>query len=132
MVKKENIKTFVQKTLGCSCPEEVFAHIDCRSNIQLNNILLRNKISIGNKLLIFVVEVHNDESFEDTLKSLVYAGRKERDSVRFNRFRLVLAAENPGVFKQRVCDIFDSLEKDDRVHLHVLHKDEIKKLRAEC
>jgi hypothetical protein len=130
MVKKEKIKTFVQKTLGCGCPEEVFAYIDCRSNIPLNNILLRNKINIGNKLLIFVVEVNNDESLKETMKSLVDAGRKERDSFRFNRFRLVLAADNPGMFKQRACDIFDSLERDERIHVHVVHKDEIKELRA--
>ena len=125
MVKKDIIKTFVQKTLGCGCPEEVFAHIDCSSNVPLNNILLRNKINIGNKLLIFIVEVNNDEALKDTLKSLVDAGRKERDSFRFNRFRLVLAADNPGMFKQRVSDIFDSLERDERIHVHVVHIDDI-------
>jgi hypothetical protein len=125
MVKKQEIKTFVKKTLGCSCPEEVFAYIDCRSNIPLNNVLLRNKINIGNRLLIFVVEVNNDESLKETLKSLVDAGRKERDGFRFNRVRLVLATDNPGLVKRRACDIFDTLERDERIHVHVVHKDDI-------
>jgi hypothetical protein len=125
MVQKEKIKIFVQKTLGCGCPEEVFTYIDCRSNIPLNNILLRNKINIGNKLLIFVVEVNDFDSLKETLTSLVDAGTKERDSFGFNRFRIVLAADNPSIFKQHACDIFDTLEKDERVHMHVVHKDEI-------
>jgi len=125
MVKKEKIKTFVQKTLGCGCPEEAFTYIDSRSNIPLNNILLSNKINIGNKLLIFIVEVNDPDSLKETLTSLVDAGTKERDGFGFNRFRLVLAADNPGTFKQHACDIFDTLEKDERVHLHVIHKDDI-------
>ena len=125
MGQKEHIKTFVQKTLGCGCPEDVFTYIDCRSNIPLNNIRLRNKINIGNRLLIFIVEVNDPDSLKETLKSLVDAGTKERDGVGFNRVRIVLVADSPGTFKQRACDIFASLEKDERVHLHILHKDEI-------
>ena len=50
---------------------------------------------------------------------------KERDSFGFNRYRLVLAADNPSIFKKHACDIFDTLEKDERVHMHVVHKDDI-------
>ena len=71
-----------------------------------------------------------DELLKDTLKSLVDAGRNERDSFRFNRFRLVLAADNPGMFKQHIYDVLDSLERDERIHVHVVHIAEIKKLRA--
>lgn len=125
MGQKEHIKTFVQKTLGCGCPEEVFTYIDCCSNILLNNIRLRNKINIGNRLLIVIVEVNDPDSLRETLKSLVDAGIKERDGVGFNRVRIVLAADNPCTFKQRACDIFASLENDERVHLHIIHKDEM-------
>lgn len=130
MGQKEKIKTFVQKTLGCGCPEEVFTSIDCQSNIPLNNVLLRNKINIGNKLLIFIVEINDDDSLEETLTSLVDTGIKERDSVGCNRYRLVLASDNPSMFKQHACDIFDTLAKDERVHMHVVHKDALEKLRA--
>jgi hypothetical protein len=125
MLEKEKIITFVQKTLGCGCPEEVFQYIDCRSNIPSKNILLSNRINIGNKLLIFIVEINDTDLLEETLGSLVDAGIKERDGSKFNRFRLVLAADNPSVFKQHAHDIFDTLEKDERVHLHVIHKDDV-------
>jgi hypothetical protein len=60
MIKTENIKTFVRQTLGCACPEEVFKRIDCQSDIKLNdNILLSSKINVGNKLLIYVVEIND-------------------------------------------------------------------------
>jgi len=130
MVLNEKIKTFVQKTLGCGCPEEVFTYIDCRSNIPLNNILLRNKINVGNKLLIFVVEVNRTDSLKETMPSLIDAGIKERDSFGFNRYRLVLAVDNPSILRQNARDIFDTLEKDERVHMHVVHKNELEELRA--
>ena len=126
MVQKERIITFVQKTLGCGCPEEVFKYIECRSNIPLNSILVSNRINIGNKLLICIIEINDTDSLKETLATLVDAGIKERDSIGFNRYRLVLTADNPSIFKQRAYDIFDTLEKDERVHLHVVHKNEIK------
>jgi len=119
------IKTFVQQTLGCGCPEDVFKYINSQSSILLNNILLRNKINIGNKLLIFVIEVNRVDSLKETLKLLVNAGKKERDSLGFNRFRLVIVADNPGILEQNACNIFNSLEKDERIHLHVIHKKDI-------
>jgi hypothetical protein len=125
MVKKEKIITFVQKNLGCGCPEEVFKYIDCRSNIPLNNILVSNRINIGNKLLIFIVEINDTDSLKETLANLVDAGIRERDSIGFNRYRLVLTADNPSIFKQHAYDIFDTLEKDERVHLHVVYKEDV-------
>jgi hypothetical protein len=127
----EKIKAFVQKTLGCGCPEEVFSYIDCRSNITSDNILLKNKINIGNRLLIFIVELHDPDPLKETLTLLVDTGKKERDRFGFNRFRLVLAVEKPNMVHKDAFDIFDTLEKDERVHLHVIHREEIKELRAD-
>jgi len=119
------IKTFVQQTLGCGCPEEVFTHVNCRTNILLGKIRLSHKINIGNKLLIFIVDIGGSESLKETLTSLVYEGKKERDGKGFNRFRLVLAVDNPGMVGGDAFDIFDTLEKDERVHLHVVQKNDI-------
>jgi hypothetical protein len=125
------IKPFVQQTLGCSCPEEVFSHIDCRLNIPVGRILLSHKINVGNKLLIYIVELKDSYSLKDALTSLIYAGKKERDTAGFNRFRLVLASDKTQLMKKHAFDIFDALEKDERVHLHVVHKDEVKALRTQ-
>jgi len=125
MIIKENIKTFVQQTLGCACPEEVFKYIDCQSNIKLNDIVLRNKIHIGNRLLIYVVEVNSAYSIKDILPYLIEKGRKERDSLKFNRFRLVIATDDLDEIKEISESLFKTINKDEKVHLHIVAKDRV-------
>jgi uncharacterized Fe-S cluster-containing radical SAM superfamily enzyme len=122
MTKHEKIKTFVQETLGCGCPEKVFSFIDCRSNILLNDIIINIKINIGNRLLIYVVEVNDSDSIRDILTFLVDAGKKERDRSGFNRYRLVLAAENLQKIKQIAHDAFNIIDTDEKIHLHIISK----------
>jgi len=124
-INNENIKAFVKQTLGCACPEEVFKYIDCQSNIKLNDILLRNKINIGNRLLIYVVEMNNADSLKDILPSLVDMGKKERDNLRFNRFRLVVATDDLEEIKQIAESIFETVDKDEKVYLHIVPKADI-------
>jgi len=122
---KENIKTFVQKTLGCGCPEEVFEYIDCQFNIKLNDIVLSHKINIGNRLLIYVIEVNDQSSVKNILPFLVSAGKNERDNLKFNRFRLVLVTDKLNEIKGNAGMIFDSIPKDEKVHLHVVDKKKV-------
>ena len=123
---KEKIKTFVKLTLGCTCPEEVFEYIDCQSNIKLNDdIVLSNKINIGNRLLIYVIETNKPGLIKNVLPFLVNTGKKERDNLRFNRFRLVLVTDKLDEIKEIAESIFDTIHKDDKVHLHVIQKDKV-------
>ena len=125
MIKTENIKAFVRQTLGCACPEEVFKRIDCQSNIKLNdNILLSSKINVGNKLLIYVVEINDQDFIRRTLPNLVEIGKKERDSSGFNRFRLVLATNKLNKIKEVADVTFKTIDKDDRIHLHIISKND--------
>jgi hypothetical protein len=125
MVHHENIKVFVQKTLGCGCPEEVFQHIDCRSCIQLQDCTIRNRINIGNRLLIYVIEMSNTDSLANILTVLIHAGKKERDSSGFNRLRLVLATDYLHEMTQVAEALFQDMNKDEKIHLHIVHKDSI-------
>jgi hypothetical protein len=125
MSRDADIKKFAQVTLGCGCPEEVFKIIECRSNIILDGIQIRDRINIGNRLLIYVVEVNRPDSVEKILKSLVIYGRKERDSAGFNRFRLVLTADDIGIFQRDAETIFRSVNNDEKVHLHLIRKADI-------
>jgi hypothetical protein len=121
---KESIKTFVQQTLGCGCPEEVFKFIDCQFNIKLNNeAILRNKINIGNRLLIYILEVNNTGPIKNILPFLVKSGKTERDNLKFNRFRLVLITDRVEEIKRTAESIFGVINKDEKVHLHVVDKD---------
>ncbi len=125
MSRDADIKNFAQITLGCGCPEEVFKTIECRSNIMLDGIRINDHINIGNRLLIYVVEVGRPDSVENILKSLVIYGRKERDSSGFNRFRLVLTADDIGIFQKDAENIFRSINSDEKVHLHSIRKADI-------
>lgn len=125
MINKENIKTFVQQTLGCGCPEEVFHYIDCQVNSKLHDTVSGSKINIGNRLLIYVVEVNNPDSLNHTLPFLFDIGKKERDGKGFNRFRLVLATDAFNEIKQVAEDIFKDIDKDEKVHLHIVLKNSI-------
>jgi len=125
MTEKETIKAFVKKTLGCGCPEEVFMHIEYRTLIPLENHLLAGKINIGNRLLVYIAEIKKEEELSVLLPFLVKQGMSERDILQFNRFRLVIAAEGNGDVEQQANTLFGNVEKDDRVHLHVIRKSEI-------
>ncbi len=122
---REAIKTFVQKTLGCGCPEEVFEYIDCQFNIKLDDIELSSKINIGNRLLIYVIEVNNQSSVKNILPFLVSAGKNERDNLKFNRFRLVLVTDKLNEIKGNAETIFNTIPKDEKVHLHVVDKKKV-------
>ncbi len=127
MANNEKIKLFVIQTLGCACPEEVFQYILCQNNIKLNDdILLHNKINIGNRLLIYVVKMNNPDFVKSYLPVLVSTGKKERDNSGFNRFRLVVATDRVEQTKQVADSVFKNLkEKDEKIHLHIVHKNEI-------
>jgi hypothetical protein len=60
MTDYNQIKRFVQETLGCGCPEEVFRSIQYRWNAKLNNfVTIQSAMIIGNRLLIYVTEAGN-------------------------------------------------------------------------
>ena len=127
MTNNEKIKLFVIQTLGCACPEEVFQYIDCQHNIKLNDdILLHNKINIGNRLLIYVVEMNSPDLIKRKLPILIQTGKKERDSSGFNRFRLAIVTDKVDQIKHIADSVFKNLkDKDEKIHLHIIHKKEI-------
>jgi hypothetical protein len=125
MSEKEDIKIFAQQTLGCGCPEEVFQHIDSQSNVKLDGVVLSKRIKIGDRLLIYIVEMADADSVKRDLAFLVASGRKERDSIGFNRFRLVLTADDISEVQKAAEAAFAAVDTDEKVHLHVIAKKSI-------
>ena len=120
----ENIKRFVRQVLGCECPEEVFKHIESTSGLPLDSgIILRRRLNIGNRLLIYVVMAENGTFVREALPELVKTGMAERDGKGFNRFRLVLASDDRKGIEDIAERTFNSLLlRDEKVHLHVVEK----------
>jgi len=127
MLSPEHIKHFVQNTLGCGCPEEVFRSIELRCNVRLSSfITLDHAIVIGNKLLVYIAKAGSAGCIEEHLPVLVAGGKKERDEKGLNRFRLVLISDRPDTVRQAAERQFDELRgNDEKVHLHVIKKNQL-------
>jgi hypothetical protein len=128
--EKERVKDFVQCTLGCGCPEEVFESIQRTADVRISDrIRLKEKIKIGERLLIYIVEVDSIEALNTIVPVLIIAGRDERDRIEFNRFRLVVATDNVEELKPIATEIFmTASDVDEKVHLHLVLKDDIDRL----
>jgi hypothetical protein len=122
MITDEAIKAFTREVLGCDCPEEVFDKIVCEDDVQINSELtVSYRINIGDKLLIYILVLHQRYKLGSALLKLIEAGREERNDRGFNRFRLVLVSENPDVIKDDAYKLFEQIEKDEKVHLHIIN-----------
>ena len=125
MTDNKAIAEFVRNTLGCNCPEEVFRYIDCRTVVNIDESMLPAcEINIGNKLLIFATAIDDVDSLMSVLSKLVRAGINKRDEKKFNRFRLVLLTAGASYLAEQASEIFNSLAADEKVHLHVINKDD--------
>jgi hypothetical protein len=122
--KKEKIKEFTQKTLGCGCSEDVFEHIGHEKNVAISgDICVDDRINIGNRLLIYILETDDKGFIEKGLAGLIEEGIKERDREGFNRFRLAISTTKPEEINRAAEKAFSRVKKDDRVHIHVIEKD---------
>jgi hypothetical protein len=125
MSHHDAIKKFVQVTLGCGCPEEVFRFIDCKNNVSVAVDAIADRvITIGNRLLIYVLEAAADGAVRSRLAEFVTAGKNERDSKGFNRFRLVVVLDDT-TEQNKIAKVFEALpDKDEKVHLHMISSEE--------
>lgn len=130
MMKNINIRVFVKETLGCKCSEEVFEYIDCQNEIKINNMVsLKNKINIGNRLLIYVLDTDDPNVLKGNLSKLILIGKRERDSAGFNGFRLVVITDKVNEIRNIAETIFRTLkERDEKVHLHIVQREEYQRL----
>jgi len=112
---------FVRETLGCGCGEEVFRQLETSRDLRVADVPVAWRIDVGQRLLVYVLEVSDASDLEPRLGTLVRVGRAERDAGGFNRLRLVVSTEDPaGISDQAQRIVERSGAADERVHLHVL------------
>lgn len=126
----EPVKNFVQNVLGCGCPEKVFEYIDCQEDVNINGITLKRKINIGNKLLVYIIEIDKIEFLGTVLAGLISKGKQERDGKGFNRLRIVLANEKPAEITEKANAFFTELNADEKIHLHIVSLTELAESRV--
>lgn len=117
------IKKFVKDKLGCTCPDNVFDEIHIERKNQLaGKQVSYDRLLVGNRLLIYVLKDIDTRNLQSVLPLAVRAGIRERDTMKYNRLRLVLKCEfDCGDMERLVQPVFDSIpEKDEKIHLHYI------------
>lgn len=116
------VKALVRDTLGCSCPDEVFDDIEIEPRqVADDGSHVHRRMVIGERLLIYVLEEIAEGEAAYLIDDFIHAGRGERDSMGYNRFRLVLTSSEPKPLMESLETHFKAHSAvDDRVHLHVL------------
>jgi hypothetical protein len=119
--RRHLIREFVQGTLGCGCPEEVFERIEERAISWAG--VPGHGITVGDRLLVAVFETDDPGLAAGHVAAWVADGRRVRDANGLNRLRIVVAGGRPAELEVAIRPAFDvAPQRDDRVHLHVLDK----------
>lgn len=125
----KKVKSFIQNTLGCTCPDAIFTKQEIDNDIAIGGIENCVKLCIGEKLLIYLVAIDSIDDLSESIISIISEGRKERDSIPVNRFRLVLVANDVDAVSAEAHLAFDSIDDlDDKVHIHILPERECEML----
>jgi hypothetical protein len=117
------LRTFIQSTLGCGCPDEVLEWIQCTHTELAQECDTRiTRIDVGGQLLVYVLEIEgHDWLAEEALPAVISAAIVDRATSCFNRLRVVVAVDDPEEMKPRLERSFNgSAPADNKVHLHVV------------
>ncbi|MDZ7752349.1 MAG: hypothetical protein U5S82_11910 [Gammaproteobacteria bacterium] len=118
-VTPARVEAFARDVLGCQCPAEVFARVRVDEAPNVGDVVLRDRITVGDRLLIYVVEGDRVDG-AGGVTELCQRGAAERDARGLHRFRLVIAGDD-GADKGHtaMADL-----PDDRCHIHRVSREE--------
>lgn len=112
---------FVREELGCTCPEEVFRHVESARGGSAGGVPVAWRIDVGGRLLVYVLDGEPGAGLDERLEALVRFGRAERDRAGFNRLRVVVAGQDPEALVPWLDRVTKRLAPlDDRIHLHAV------------
>jgi len=119
-MEKTSIVNFAVHILGCGCDNSVFDSIKKEENCILGcGVMLRKKIVIGNRLLIYIADAYQFKP--EDVKSVISEGISERDSMGYNRLRLAVITPDGSEAAPLYLAEFGSMTgKDDKTHIHIV------------
>jgi hypothetical protein len=124
--RSREITRFVRDTLGCQCPDDVFASISLDRELAPDGATPISRLLIGDRLLIYILQARSAGATADALAALAKQGQAECDAQGYNRFRLVIASPDVEAQSAAARPMFENaIGQDDRAHLHVVSGDEI-------
>lgn len=120
------VTRFVREVIGCNCPDGVFKQIELqRGGSAVKACSADCELRVGGRLLI-VVTSEPVARLSSHLAEVITEGKRARDEIKFNRFRLVVQTGKPFEDSEKFLRAFQSLpDKDERTHVHVLPKSEV-------
>jgi len=123
---KEKIKVFVKNTLGCGCPDKVFEKIDISKLLLSGDEGELTRIVVGDTLLIYIIRAELSDDFVDSVEALGMAGKADRDTSNYNRFRLVVSGFGDDDQQGRLSERFSKLfATDEKMHLHFVNDEQL-------
>jgi hypothetical protein len=115
----EKIKVFVKNTLGCGCPEKVFEKIDVSKLQALEHKKEITRIVVGDTLLVYVIRPELSGNFVDIVEAIGLAGKTDRDTNHYNRFRLVVSGFDDELQQGNAAGRFSkAFNTDEKMHIH--------------
>jgi hypothetical protein len=120
----EKLKVFVKNTLGCGCPEKVFENIDVSKLSIVEHEKEITRIVVGDTLLIYIIRPEPSGNFINSVELIGLAGKTDRDTNNFNRFRLVVSSFEDDVQQAKVSERFSrSFNTDEKMHIHFVNQE---------
>jgi hypothetical protein len=121
------VTRFVREVLGCNCPGEVFRRVEVQTGSSaVKSCPADYEIRIGGRLLVVVTSESVERLTASRLENVIAEGRRARDAGHFNRFRLVVQAENAAHEKEKLLRSFEGIStRDEKTHLHVVEKRQV-------
>jgi hypothetical protein len=118
------LKGFVKNTLGCGCPEKVFEKIDVSSVLAVGPEKEVTRIVVGDTLLIYIISSEPYGDLIDRVEAAGLAGKDDRDTNNYNRFRLVVSCVEHDVRQGEASERFSVLfEMDAKMHVHFVDRE---------
>ncbi len=121
------VTRFVREVIGCNCPDEVFERIEVRrGSSAVQSCSVDSELRIGGRLLVVVTSEAVESLTAARLDRIISEGRQARDDAGFNRFRLVVQADNAAQHRTKLLQAFQGVPSaDDKTHLHVVERGEV-------
>ena len=124
ILNNKKIKVFVKNTLGCGCPEKVFEKIDVSKLLTVEHEKEIARIVVGDTLLIYIINPEPSDNFVDSVESIGLAGKNDRDTNNYNRFRLVVSGFEDDVQQEKASERFSkSFNTDEKMHIHFVNQE---------
>jgi len=121
MWNNNKIIEFIKGTLGCACPDEVFEKIETGKAAIAQFAEGTTRIVVGERLLIYVVFPQSLSELCANIGEAAVMGKIDRDTNKYNRFRLVVMSGRDSDCPADAITRFDEAAgSDEKMHLHFI------------